>query len=75
MGDFQPDHLDAYMNLGAQDIARLVLCLLIEEALEGRLAAFRHGLELRDRGAPRRTSGRLPGNKDDLPVFLEPELR
>lgn len=36
------DELDAYLDLGAEEIARLVLCLLIEEALRGRLAVFRH---------------------------------
>jgi hypothetical protein len=40
----QPDNLDAYLDLSAEDIARLVLCLLLEEALRGRLAAFRHDL-------------------------------
>lgn len=39
----QPDNLDAYMDLGAEDIARLVLCLLIEEMLRERLAVFRPG--------------------------------
>lgn len=37
----QPDNLDAYLDLGAEDIARLVLCLLVEEMLRERLAAFR----------------------------------
>jgi hypothetical protein len=36
-----PEELDAYLDLGNDDIARIVLCLLIEEALRGRLAAYR----------------------------------
>jgi hypothetical protein len=36
-----PEHLDAYTHLSKQEIARLVLCLLIEERLVERLAAFR----------------------------------
>jgi hypothetical protein len=41
MAQDQPDNLDAYMGLGDKDIARLVLCLLIEEGLRKQLAAFR----------------------------------
>lgn len=37
----QPDNLDAFMNLGTKDIARLVLLLLVEEGLRRELAAFR----------------------------------
>lgn len=37
----QPENLDAYLDLGAEDISRLVLCLLVEEMLRERLAAFR----------------------------------
>lgn len=37
----QPDNLDAYRELTPEQVARLVLCLLIEEALHERLAAFR----------------------------------
>lgn len=33
--------LDACLDLTTEDIARLVLCLLVEEMLRGRLAAFR----------------------------------
>lgn len=40
----RPDNLDAYMGLAAGDISRLVLCLLIEEHLQRRLAAFRQDL-------------------------------
>jgi hypothetical protein len=36
-----PEQLDAYLGLGRQDIARLVLCLLMAEALENQLASFR----------------------------------
>ena len=39
----QPHNLDAYLDLGAEDVARLVLCLLIEEMLRQRLAAYRDG--------------------------------
>ena len=38
----QPGELDAYLDLGAEDIARLVLCLLVEEMLRDRLAAYRN---------------------------------
>ena len=37
----QPHNLDAYIDLGADDVARLVLCLLIEEMLRDRLSAYR----------------------------------
>jgi hypothetical protein len=37
----QPDNLDAYMNLGAKGIIRLVLLLLVEEGLSRELATFR----------------------------------
>jgi len=36
-----PEGLDAYLDLGAKDIAQLVLCLLVEESLQRRLARFR----------------------------------
>jgi hypothetical protein len=38
------DHLDAYMDMGADDIGRLVLCLLIEETLRQRISALRQDL-------------------------------
>jgi hypothetical protein len=50
-----PDNLDAYMDLGAQEIARLLLCMMIEEVLRERLAAYRvlcQPLELGSAGAP-----------------------
>jgi hypothetical protein len=40
----QPDNLDAYLGMSAEDVARLVLCLLIEELLAERLSAFRYEL-------------------------------
>lgn len=40
-----PEELEAYMGLSSQDIARLVLCLLMEEALRSQLSAFRSGPE------------------------------
>lgn len=33
--------LDSYLFMSVAEIARLVLCLLVEEALRDRLAAFR----------------------------------
>ena len=33
--------IDAYMDLSSEDIVRLILCLLIEEALKARLDVFR----------------------------------
>jgi hypothetical protein len=36
-----PDELDAYLDLSAEEISRIILCLLIEEALRGRLAVYR----------------------------------
>jgi hypothetical protein len=35
-----PEVLDAYLILNAEDIARLILCLMIEEALLGKLASL-----------------------------------
>jgi hypothetical protein len=37
----QPDTLDAYLAMSAEDVATLVLCLLIEEMLKDRLSAYR----------------------------------
>jgi hypothetical protein len=39
-----PEELAAYLDLSAEEISRIILCLLIEEVLRGRLAAFRHDL-------------------------------
>jgi hypothetical protein len=36
-----PPELDAYLDLSGEDIARLILMLMIEEALRQRLAEFR----------------------------------
>jgi hypothetical protein len=36
-----PDDIAAYLDLTADGISRLILCLLIEEFLEKRLATFR----------------------------------
>ena len=46
--DPSPDDLDAYLDLKREEIARLVLCLLIEEALKGRLSVFRQVSEQGD---------------------------
>ncbi len=35
-----PEELDAFLQMSKEEIARLVLCLLIEEALKGQLAAL-----------------------------------
>lgn len=35
------DEIKAYMHLSREEIARLVLCLLIEDALQSQLAGFR----------------------------------
>jgi hypothetical protein len=35
------EQFDAYLSMTSEDIARLILCLLIEEKLRQRLAAFR----------------------------------
>ena len=35
------EELDAYLNLADGEVARLVLCLIIEERLRQRLAAYR----------------------------------
>jgi hypothetical protein len=40
----QPDKLDAYLDLSREDIARLVLCLMVEEMLKHRLFGFRQDL-------------------------------
>jgi hypothetical protein len=42
--DVSPEKLDLYLDLTAGEISRIILCLLIEEALRGRLAAFRYDL-------------------------------
>ena len=39
-----PEELEPYLDISAEDIARLILCLLIEESLRHRLSAFRHDL-------------------------------
>jgi hypothetical protein len=36
-----PESLDVYLDLGNDAVARMVLCLLIEEELRGRLAVYR----------------------------------
>jgi len=41
VGQGEPDNLDVYLGMTAQDLVRLVLCLLIEEALQKHLAGFR----------------------------------
>ena len=38
------DDLDAYLDLSADEIARLVLCLIVEEMLRERLLGFRQNL-------------------------------
>jgi hypothetical protein len=65
--DPPPDHLETYLDLTAEEIARIVLCLLIEEALKRRLAAFRPGdvQEVHDDGS--RLPARLLGNLDRPP--------
>jgi hypothetical protein len=35
------DDLTAYLDLSAAEVARILLCLLIEESLRGRLSVFR----------------------------------
>lgn len=37
------DHLEAYLDLTDEEVARIVLWLMIEDALKGRLAVFRPG--------------------------------
>jgi hypothetical protein len=37
-----PNELDAYLDLSAGELARLVLWLLIEEGLQERMSGFRH---------------------------------
>ncbi len=49
----QPDELDAFMDLGAEDVARLVLCLLVEEMLRERLDSFRGAASRGDLHPPR----------------------
>jgi hypothetical protein len=38
------DDLDAYLDLSAEEIARLVLCLIVEDMLRERLLGFRQYL-------------------------------
>jgi len=37
----RPDDLTAYLDLSAVEVARILLCLLIEESLRCRLSVFR----------------------------------
>ena len=39
-GQPTPEELDAYVHLTREEIARLVLCLMIEEALASQLASW-----------------------------------
>ncbi len=39
-----PGDLGAYVGMTAEELSRVVLCLLVEEMLRGRLAAFRQDL-------------------------------
>ena len=39
--DMSPQELDPYIDLEREEIARIVLCLLVEEGLKARLAIFR----------------------------------
>lgn len=43
-GSGPSEDLSAYLDMGRDDIARLVLWLLVEESLRGRLAGFRQKL-------------------------------
>jgi hypothetical protein len=36
-----PEKLDAYLDLSNDDVERIVLCLMVEEALRRRLAVYR----------------------------------
>lgn len=40
-----PEGFEAYLDLTSEEIARIVLCLLIEESLRERLAVFRVAAE------------------------------
>jgi hypothetical protein len=42
--DAPPEELDPNLDLTAEEVSRIILCLLIEEALRGRLDAFRQNL-------------------------------
>ena len=55
-GETPPENVDIYMDLTAKDVARIVLSLLVEEALRRRLAEFRR--DARDGvGQSRRSEG------------------
>jgi hypothetical protein len=47
----QPDNLDVYKSLGAEEVARLVLCLLIEECIQRRLTTYRKSISEQPVGA------------------------
>ena len=40
----RPDDLTAYLDLNGKEVSNIVMWLLIEESLRGRLSAFRHDL-------------------------------
>lgn len=39
-----PDDLTAYLDLNGKEVSKIIMWLLIEESLRGRLSAFRHDL-------------------------------
>ena len=52
MEEIQPDYLENYMGLSPQEITRLVLCLLIEEAVKKQLTPFRQISGSKDQVVP-----------------------
>ncbi len=67
-----PGELEAFMGLSNQEIARLVLCLLIEEALQSQLSAFRCGPEELHPEPPEGGEKLLLGGSDVVPVGHTP---
>lgn len=74
MEEIQPDYLENYMGLSPQEITRLVLCLLIEEAVKKQLNPFRQISGSNDQVAPSRLPSQLSatpakrGRLNDLPL-------
>jgi hypothetical protein len=66
MNEVQPDCLDSFMGLDTQDIVRLVLCLLIEDAMKRHLSSFRQGTGAIERSTTKQGTSRIHGQSNDF---------
>jgi hypothetical protein len=53
-----PEEIQALIDLGAEEIARIVLCLLIDEAVKGQIASLIPGSHRAATSEPERTPRR-----------------